>query len=156
MEEKSKKMDKKTKAEWDDLYSYIRTDILNILGYDTKKSLPKHLVLRLKGLYDGKFMANKNSKPKARYEFSEILLTFKFCKFDIHNAIRSNTFTNENHMVNYIMVIIESKINDIVDILERKRKSEEKTQEVNIEINDKADYKPKTKEIVNNRLKDLW
>lgn len=150
--------DAKTKVqirqEWDELYQYIKNDIL---GYKDK-SLSKHFVLRLKGLADGKFMANKRVEPKAKYEFTEILTTFKMCKFDIMSAIRDkDRFKNEQHMVNYIMVIIENNINDVVDRINRIKQSKQQGEAVEVVTTDtKAEYVRKTKEVSSSLLEDLW
>ena len=56
-----KTMTKKEIKEWDELYQYIKKDILQ---YDDNKKLPKWFVLRLKGLNQGKFCANNNIKWK--------------------------------------------------------------------------------------------
>lgn len=150
-----KKMTDQEKKEFNELYDYIKTDILEYKD----KVLPKQLILRIKGLSEGKFMANTKVKPLGYYSYNTILLTFKFCKFDIINGLRVNrdNFKNELHKINYIMVIIERNINDIVDRLSRMNKSKIKGREVKvIENENKAQYKPKTKEIKNTRLNDLW
>ena len=46
------------KEDWDELYQYIKKDIFEY----TDQALPKYMILRLKGLVEGKFMANKYTK----------------------------------------------------------------------------------------------
>jgi len=43
-----------------------------IMGY-TDEKLPKYMVLRLKGLERGNFLANKKHTPMANYDFKIIL-----------------------------------------------------------------------------------
>lgn len=151
----AKKMTEQEKEDWNELYEYVKLDVL---GYMDKK-IPQSLVLRLKGLSEGKFMANKYTKPMANYSFKQILTTFKLHKFEITNGFKNNekTFKDENHKINYMMVIIEKKINDVVDKMNRVEKS--KVQGENVEVNaneEKAEYKTKTKEVKSNILNDLW
>ena len=42
-----KHMSKQEKADWDELYEYVRTEVM---GYDQNQSLSSEMVLRLKGL----------------------------------------------------------------------------------------------------------
>lgn len=142
--------------EWSNLYDYVKKEIFE---YENK-NLPKTLVLRLKGLYDGKFMANRYSKPKARYEYTDILMTFKINKINIVKILKTKEFKNEQHKVNYVMAIIENNINDIVEMIERKNKSEVKGEEVKVAISEiddlKANYNKRTKENTSKILDDLW
>lgn len=145
-------MTKLEKQQWDELYDYVKIDVL---GY-TDKILPKEFVLRLRGLSQGKFMANKNITSQASYTFKEILLTFKLCNSKIESAFRSVSFTDEKHRFNYIMRIIESEINNTVDMIKRKQNAEAKADITNYDsvVSDKAEYVTKSKG-VNNKLKGL-
>lgn len=141
---------------WINLYEYVKKDIM---GYSKDMKLNKYMVLRLKGLADGRFLANKTHKPMANYSFKTILYTFKVCKADILSAFKTNQtkFTNEEHRFNYAMVIIEKNINDMVIRLENAKQAKEKSQSLNLEhiFNEGAEYQTKTKEPSKN-LKDLW
>lgn len=117
------------KKEFNELYEYVKKDILQ---YPNDVALPKYLVMRLKGLRDGKFIVNKKIKSKADYPYSVIMLTFKFCKSNILRAIETKNFKNEQMKINYIMVIIENNINDIVLRLKDKEKAENKIETVEI------------------------
>ena len=46
-----KHMSKQEKADWDELYEYVRTEVM---GYDQNQSLSSEMVLRLKGLLSNK------------------------------------------------------------------------------------------------------
>lgn len=148
------KMTKQELEEWNDLYDYVKKDILK---YDEKLALPKNLVLRLKGLKNGKFIANKNTKALGDYSFKIILMTFKINKYEIVNALSDKSkFKDESHMINYLMSIVEKKINDTYSRLNRLEQSQEKGEHLEItESENKAEYKQKTKEIKNSRLKEL-
>lgn len=149
------RMTKEEKLEWDELYEYVKYSILN---YSKEKNLPKNLVLRLKGLRYGKFMANNKTKNQGDYSFKLILLTFKANKFNIINSIGDKSkFKNETHMINYIMTIVENNINDMFDVINNKRKADEKAE--NIVINNvdmHTTYISKTLENKNEKLKSLW
>lgn len=148
------KMTKQELEEWNDLYDYVKKDILK---YDEKLALPKNLVLRLKGLQQGKFIANKKTKALGDYSFKIILMTFKINKYEIVNALADKSkFKDESHMINYMMAIIEKKINDTYSRLNRLEQSQIKGETLEItESENKAEYKHKTKEIKNSRLKEL-
>lgn len=139
--------------QWIELYEYVRQDIL---GY-TDMKLPRNLVLRLRGLREGKFMANKKVSPMGDYEYKVILLTFKMYKYEIVNAINNqDKFKDEKHKINYLMAIVESKINDVKIKLDRTKKTEEKVEILEVENNEnKVEYKAKTKKVKSSRLKDL-
>jgi len=141
------KMTKQELEEWNDLYEYVKNDILK---YDEKLALPKNLVLRLKGLQQGKFIANKKTKALGDY-------SFKINKYEIVNALTDKSkFKDESHMINYMMAIIEKKINDTYSRLNRLEQSQIKGENLEItESENKAEYKQKTKEVKNSRLKEL-
>lgn len=146
-------MTKQEQKEWDELYQYIKKDILK---YDDKMILPRWFVLRLKGLKDGKFCANKKTKSLGEYSFYIILLTFKINKFNIINSINNNKFEDEKHKINYIMAIIENNINDTCQRLNKLKKAEQKCEGMDVFINNnKANYNKKTKSVTNSRLKGL-
>ena len=58
---KQRKMTDEELKQWDELYCYVRDEVLK---YDevSGKKFPKEMILRLKGLHEGKFMANNNIK----------------------------------------------------------------------------------------------
>ena len=149
-------MDKDTK-EWDDwcnVYEYMK----ELLGYDEAIKLPSYAVLRLRGLADGKFMANKKQKSYGAYPFSTILITMKLSKYKINSYLRRNQskFKNEQHKFNGIMKIIESEINDVVIRLRKAEKSKIKTEKVDMSHHEHKSAKYTKKKKVNEKLNDLW
>ena len=60
-----------------ELCAYVKSDIMK---YDSNQKLSKNMILRLRGLKDGKYMANKNIPSLANYSYDIILLTFKYVK----------------------------------------------------------------------------
>lgn len=141
--------------DWDELYQYIKIDIFE---YDTEK-LSNYMVLRLKGLADGKFMANKLVKPMAKYEYKHILYAFKINKMKLKEIVKSSKYKDERHKINTIMLIIEKDINDVVNRLNQREKSEEKIENIDLKniTHEGAKYKNKSKEKkLTNELNDLW
>lgn len=142
---------------FDELYQYIRSDIFDY----GDNPLPRWFVLRLKGLQNGKFVANKNSKSMGSYTCTEIYVTFKLKEKYIKSMIKSRKFKNEKHKINYIMVIIEKDINDVVRMIDRKKKTEDiaKTQ-AEKQLKDKTkskDYNNKDRqEKLSDKQKNLW
>ncbi|MGU8921419.1 hypothetical protein ACV3UV_11980 [Clostridium perfringens] len=149
------RMSKQDKLEWNELYEYVK---YSILDYPKEKSLPRLLILRLRGLRNGKFIANNNTQSLGDYPFNMILLTFKINKLNIINSLSDKSkFKNEDHMINYMMTIVENKINDVFDTITNKERAEKRTDEIIINENKIKDiYITKTLENKNERLKDLW
>jgi hypothetical protein len=146
----------KPDVDWNNLYEYVKKEIME---YPDDYKLPKYIVLRLRGLAKGQFLANNKQTPMANYEYKTILYTFKICKSSILVGFKSNNtkFKDEQHRFNYAMVIIENNINDMVIRLKNAKVAKEKTESLildNIE-HDGAEYIPKTKK-ENDNLKDLW
>jgi len=147
-------MTQKEKEDWDELYQYIKTEIFEYAD----QALPKYMILRLKGLAEGKFMANKYVKPMAKYQYKHILYTFKINKVKIKDIIKSSKFENEQHKFNTIMLIIEKEINDVVERLNKKIKSEEKIETIDLTntIHEGAEYKNKSNKKTIKELEELW
>ena len=148
------KMSEQEIKEWDELYQYVKRDIFE---YNSEK-LPNYMVLRLKGLKEGKFIANTKLVPMANYEFSHILYTFKANKMKKKQIVKSQDFKNEQHKFNTIMMIIEKEINDMVNRLRQVDKSKQKIEDMPIEniVHEGAEYKNNKPKKVSNELKELW
>jgi len=142
--------------DWCDLYEYVKKEIM---GYSEDLKLPSYMILRLKGLSEGKFLANKKVTPMASYDFTTILYTFKAYRQNIIGGFRANNtkFTGEQHKFNYALVIIESNINDMVIRLKNAKSAKDKAKNIEMDniFHEGAEYKTKTKE-TSNALKDLW
>ena len=152
------KKDNKEYVDWCELFEYVRKEILE---YDSNMKMPKYMILRLRGLRDGKFMANKKQSPLGSYEYKTILMTFKLCKSKINSYIQGNKskFNNEQHKFNGVMIIIENEINNVVEILKKSNKSENKTKSLELkhQVNDNAGYKSNNKKSkINKNLEELW
>lgn len=149
-----KHMSQQDKVEWENLYEYVRH---NILGYDENQSLSRNMVLRLKGLLNNKFMANNNIDDTANYSYQTVLNTFKFCMPDIQRGLRSNAFKDENHKFNYVLKIVESNLNTVYLRMKDVEKSKQKSKTISMETitHSGAEYQAKT-EKTSERLKDLW
>ena len=137
-------MTEQEKIDWDNLYQYVR----KLLGYDETMALPKFMVVRLKGLTEGKFIANNRTKPMAQYSFNTVYLTFVYCKNEIQRVLQTKSFKNEQHKFNYIMAIVENNINDVVIKLRNAKKVEKKIKKTEI-----IDYEIKVDKNINNDSK---
>ena len=147
-----RKMSEEEKKQWDELYSYVK----ELMGYDDKTSLSRTEVLKLKGLTRGQFIANNNQQELAEYSFYEILVTFKICKFDIIRGFRSNSFKTNRHKFNYMIKIVESNLSTVRERLKSRQKQEERIASIEINTEEEiAEYKKKSKEVKNKRLKGL-
>ena len=150
------KMSEQDKKDWDTLYDYVR---YNVLEYDSNQSLSKAMVLRLKGLLSNKFMENSNIENTANYSYITILNTFKFCMPDIQRGLHNNSFRDEMHKFNYVLKIVESRINDVYVRMKNANKAKDKTETLDMSTvthNSGAKYQHKTETTSNNKLDDLW
>lgn len=149
------KMTIEEKKQWDDLYWYVKKEIML---YDENQSLPNNIVLRLKGLTQGKLLANNNTENKAKYTYEIVLYAFKISKPAIFNALYGKTFNNEISKFIYIAAIVENNINDVYLRISNAKKSQEKTEVINIDTvcHEGAEYTRKTNDQVNKKLEGLW
>lgn len=148
-----KKMSKEEKMAWEQLYDYVK---FNIMGYDENQALSKNMILRLKGLLTGKFIENKNIESTANYSYETILNTFKFCSADIQRALRTNSFKDEQHKFNYVLKIVEKSINDVYVRMNNVKKAKEEAKNTPVEIITHVGAEYKSKEKKKNKFSDLW
>lgn len=148
-----KKMTEEEKIAWDELYTYVRK---NIMGYDDNQALSSAMVLRLKGLMTNKFMENKNIEASANYSYETILNAFKYSVLDIQRALRTNNFKDEMHKFNYILKIVEKNINTVYVRIKNAEKAKEEAKNVTIEAlaHTGAEFKPREKK--KDKFTDLW
>ena len=151
-----KRMSKQEKEKWDELYEFVR---VKVLGYDENQSLSKNMVLRLKGMLNGKFMANNSTEDNANYSYDVVINTFKYSMPDIQRALNNVSFANEMHKFFYIAKIVESNLNDVYIRMKNKKKIEEETAK---EVKNAMAYKtPVFKPTIKkhnkqNKFDDLW
>lgn len=142
------KMTKQEKEEWDELYQYVKKEIL---GYSDEQALTPKQVLKLKGLTQGKFVFNKKTSAVANYSYKIILYTFMAYKTEILNYISGKSFVDEQHKFNGILVIVREHINDIYMRTKNAKKTQEQIHNDDVSqithYSQQADYTKKTNEI---------
>lgn len=148
-----KKMTKEEKMAWDNLYQYVKK---NIMGYDDNQALSNTMVLRLKGLLTNKFIENNNIKDTANYSYETILNTFKYCSPDIQRVLRNINWSDEMHKFNYILKIVEKNINTVYMKMKKIEKTKEKIEEIDTTIANYTGVKYKAKENKKDKFSDLW
>lgn len=148
-----KKMTEEEKVAWENLYYYVKS---NIMGYDENQALSSTMVLRLKGLLTNKFIENGNIESTANYSYETILNTFKFCSVDIQKALRTNNFKDEMHRFNFVLKIVEGNINTVYMKMKNLQKAKEEAKNTLIEapIHTGVDFKPKEKKT--DKFSNLW
>lgn len=153
--EKVRKMTEQENKEWDELYEYVRT---MVMGYDGKQYLEPYIVLRLKGIVDGKIFANNNHKNKAHYSYTVVLNTFKYCMPDIQRAVNRITFKDTCGKFNYIMRIVENNINTVYMRMKNAEKVKEETDRISASrtVHKRVEYKPKKTVKQSDMFADLW
>ena len=150
---KRKKMSEEEIKQWNELCVFVKKEILKY-GDDTK--FPRFLALRLKGLANGQYIVNNNQKLQGKYTFYEIKITFMYCKQDILYGFSKNVFEDENHKISYMMKIVENSLNTIRERLRSKQRQEERIASIEVNTGEEiAEYKKKSKEVKNKRLKGL-
>lgn len=108
--------------EWNDLYEYVRQ---NVMGYAKNQVLPSNAAIRLQGLASGRFYANKKIKEKGQYSYRIVLMTFKYSNMDIQKAFKNKSFKDENHKFNYACAIVESNLNTVYNKMESQKRHDE-------------------------------
>ena len=146
-------MTEEEKIAWDELYTYVRKNIMN---YDDNQALSNAMVLRLKGLLTNKFMENNNIKSTANYSYETILNTFKYSSLDIQRALRTNNWADEMHKFNYVLKIVEKNINTVYVKMKNVQKAKEEAKNIAIEAptHTGAEFKPREKK--KDKFTDLW
>ena len=139
----TRKMSEEEKEQFNELYSYVH-DV--IMGYDEKTALDRYFVLRLKGLKEGKFIANNKTKLYGEYTFQEILATFIYCKNEIVKGLTFNDFKDTQHKINYIMFLVELQLNMIRERMRNKVKGEKQIEQTEITERSKIKYVNKNKD----------
>ena len=139
--------------EWEELYNYVKFEIF---GYDKSISLSKYCILRLKGLRNGKFIANNKLSGDGNYTYKEILIVFKLTRGKTLNYLSNSlNFKDEQHKINGVMFIVENEINEIVLKLRSAKKQQDNV--VNVEVvESNAEYVKRENKAISNKLKDLW
>lgn len=135
------------------LCDYVKKDIM---GYDENQQLSKFMIMRLRGLKDGKFIANKSTPSMAHYPYDIILMTFMYVKqHGLDDIIRSKKFNSDQHKFNYILVIISNNINTVYNKV--KRIKEEQNRADNIEVVELPNYTNQyEKKTINKNLEKFW
>lgn len=148
-----KKMTEEEKIAWDELYTYVRK---NIMGYDENQALSSTMVLRLKGLLTNKFIENKNIEASANYSYETVLNAFKYSLLDIQRALRTNNFKDEMHKFNYVLKIAEKNINTVYMRMKNAEKAKEEAKNMTIDAptHTGAGFKPR--ENKKDKFTDLW
>ena len=148
-----KKMTEEEKIAWENLYNYVKS---NIMGYDENQALSSTMVLRLKGLLTNKFIENGNIESTANYSYETVLNTFKYSSIDIQRVLRTNGFKDEMHKFNYVLKIVEKNLNTVYMKMKNIEKAKEEAKNTIIEAPNHtgAEFKPKEKK--KDKFTDLW
>lgn len=147
--------------ELDALYEYVKTVIFE---YDENMILPSYFVLRLKGLAQGKRIAQDRTKHKLTYGYDTVLKTFEAKKSLIHYAFHNNHFNGESHKINWVCKLIERNINDVYLKLQQEKNFTKKEKDNIAQIIHEsaqriAKYnttKSTMESIINNKAKKNW
>lgn len=156
-------MTQEERDDWYELEEYVRCKIMDFVD----EGLTKQMVLRIKGLRYGQYMANNNAQKHSNYSFKTILLTFKACYPKIRRAISTKQFKDNMQKFNYIMAIVESEISDVSQRIRRAEEERARSEAINHDIaqnsNVDAIYEHKNKVAKSNkkqprknRFSNLW
>lgn len=129
-----------------------------LMGYTGTQRLHKNACLRLQGLRKGQSVANNSCEMYGEYPINVIFNTFKANKFIILKAIKSKKFDSEDQKIAYICAIVSSRINDMYTRMKNAKKSEEKSEKIDIgaQNSDTAEYQRQTEEVINSMFEEIW
>ena len=156
------KMTEVEKKEWSELYNYVKKEIL---FYDDNQNIPQNICRKLKGIRTGKFIENRLIENQAEYPYKIILYTSpppppppRYADQEYWLHYLKKHFNAEMQKVNYICAIVKNNINDVYEMVKRKERNDEKVENMDTEIltHKAAHYQTKTKELKNDKLKNLW
>lgn len=151
----------KTKLSKEDIEKrLLMTDyVVELLGYKKDNIKPsKELFMRIEGLRHGLYIP-KGQKTAVEYPYDIIRYTFMAMSGVIKEALRTVSFKNEMHKINYILVIIEKNINDIYMSVKRNEMAKKKTEEKKIHIDEDVPNRfvnseqPKSQDLFDD---DIW
>lgn len=103
-------------------------------------------------------MANNSHEMYGEYPIDVIFNTFKANKYVILKAIKGKTFNSEDQKMAYICAIVSSRINDMYTRMKNAKKSEEKSEKIDIgaQNSEAAKYQRQTEEVVNSKFEEIW
>lgn len=132
-------------SDWDKVYKYFKFQIMHL---DAGTNLSPHAVERLQGLRVGQYKphATNTRTIKRGYSFAVILNTLKYSKRSIDYAMKHVHFKSDEHMIDYIMKIVQNNINFIqrrMKSLEHQREKAEKLKKEEVTTTRGATYKRK-------------
>lgn len=139
---------------WDKAYMLAK----DWLDLEPGQNLSRYFVLRLKGLRIGKYMpTNDNTHiTKRGYSFEVIYRTMQLCTPAVRKAMAEKSFSDDNHRTNYIMRIVESKINLVNSRIKESAKAEQRLKEdTQDQVERRAEYKRKSSKGNNSKLSKL-
>lgn len=143
------------REQWNKLYDYVKKEIM---GYDNNQKLSNYMVLRLRGMKDGKFMANKSVESLAHYSYEIILLTFKYVKPKIDYKLKENNFVDDQHRFNFVTKIVNENLNLVYEKVKRVREEQNKIEKVQIvEIPDYENkYNNREATVSKKNMEEFW
>ena len=148
-----KKMTSNELKYWELLYDYVNK---KVMCYD-KNMLSKTMILRLKGMREGKYLQHKEQDPEGIYPSEIILNTFKYCMPDITKVLSMKSFYTEEAKFNYICAIVEKNLNTVYTRMKNVEKTKQKIETMSMDIATHigAEYQAKAQK-TSEKLKDLW
>lgn len=149
-----KKMSAEELQSWHELCEYVKTKVMD---YSDTQCLSNQMILRLKGLATGKYLANNKSVNNASYSYNVILTTFKFCMPQIQKSFRMKHFENDNQKFNYACAIVANNINTVLARMDRTKQTEKQAETLDLShLNaPRAQYQRKTEDY-RPELEELW
>lgn len=116
---------------------------IEILQYELGQITPPNLKRRVKQLHKS-------------YSYEVIKMCFELLKPQLNNILNNKEFEDEQHMVNYIMVVVESNINDAYKIWKRKKEIVDKSKKLEEDLTIfNSDYESVGREVKKSKSKDI-
>ena len=144
----------KEKILWKKIFLFVEKEILR---YDDNQKLQKQAVLRLKGLQNGKVIANNKTEDNGEYPLEVVYGAIVLSKDGYMKFSVNKNFKTEANAVAYLCAIAASKLNYVYEKWKSKKHTEEITNKIIYEEKHVgAKYRPKESRKIQNTSKDLW
>ena len=147
-------MSEQDKEWWIKIFNYVEKEVL---GYDQNQHLQKAAVLRLKGLENGKIIANNSTPDNGSYPLEVVYGAIVYSKQKYLDAKQYKNFKTEANEIAYFCAIVRANINTVYTMWASKKHQESIVGSIQFEEKHKgASYKPKARKAVAAVSGDFW
>ena len=149
-----KRMSEEDKKWWTKIYQFMEKEIL---GYDDNQHIQRAAVLRIKGLENGKIIANNNTPDNGSYPLEVVYGALLVSKQKFLDANKNKLFETELNIVAYYCAIARGQLNQVYKAWKQKKHREQVASAIQAEEKHTgATYKPKPRKEVAKVSGGFW